>query len=615
MTTTSLTFKPWARDNRDQTALQDVLARVNFERGHFRDITEASLQEEIAAEGALSPSESDDEEDDEHDATDRSKAQQPAVTWDELWAKRREMLDHAGAAHNDIMMALDFISLLETKYLPGQARVTMSPALKDAKPPMGSIGVDVWDPESLKKDPARVAQDNLLATRVRMDGLQQSADHLLAAATRLQSNVRQETIYWEEILSVADKGWSINRMLGSHVLGVRFGFQGNARKFAERDGIAALTANPDGSVALARGVGTNPKTVRALVRKDGRVVGSSKLPHVLHNDETTLEARIRYARDSVYDEELFYEMIRETRNMTSMGVLMRGSTITFPTFEQNSGQLELELVSLDQDNSPPLDAFTEEDFLAQSTLLTARLLLGQAHRDRMNEKKDVPPPLATTENHKDRQSLSILRTLMLLLQHKNAVDQLNTYIDNMCQLLRKTGASAESQTAHMGLSTPTDGVMSTETLIKSLTRPLLAESHIWVITSDETTLDLKLGIETSQAHSLGLICSIHPPSGKRVIVPTINDLLAAADDFLALELSHVLKDIAGTGWELNEREGRLTRPDAEDGKDVYSFVVQHEPPMITIYCKTTRGNEKKVWRLDESGETTTLKDMWRDLLK
>ena len=266
MTTRSLTFKPWARDNDDKTALSEVLARVNFERGHFRDITEASLLEEIVAEGGLSPSESGDEEDDEQDEADNNKTQQPVSTREELWAKRAEMQRHAAEAHNDIMMALDSISLLETKYLPGQARVTMSEALKQANPPMGSIGVDVWDPASMKQDLARVAQDNLLATKVRMEGLQQGADDLLAAATRLQNNVRQETSYWEEILSVAEKGWSISRIGSSHILGVRFGFQGSAQGFEKRD-VAALIANSDGGVSLERGIGTKPKAIRVLMRR------------------------------------------------------------------------------------------------------------------------------------------------------------------------------------------------------------------------------------------------------------------------------------------------------------------------------------------------------------
>ncbi|KAK4619483.1 Mediator of RNA polymerase II transcription subunit 17 [Fulvia fulva] len=615
MTTSSLSFKPWARDNDDKTALSEVLARVNFERGHFRDINEASLLEEIAAEGEHSSSEGEEEEDDDQDEVEsNNKKQQPAATREELWAKRHEMIRHAGDAHNDIMTALDSISLLETKYLPAQARVTMSEALKSAKPPMGSMGVDIWDPAVMKPDPARVAQDNLLATKVRMEGLQQSADGLLAAAARLQKDVRQETSYWEEILSVADKGWSISRMGSSHILGVRFGFQGSAKRFENRD-VAALIGTPDGGVALERGVGTKPKAVRVLARRGGRIVGSSKLPVVLDDEETTLEARIRHARDSVYDEELFYEMIRETSDLTSMGVLVRGSTILFPGSGQDSTQLELELLPLDQDNSLPLDATSESDFLAQATLVTARLLLGQAHRDRMNEKKDVPPPLGTTEVNTKQQALSILRTLMLLSQHKAAVDQLNAYVDSMCKLLRKLGASAESQMAHMGLPVPADGIVSTEALITSLTRPLLAESHIWLIVSDEKTLDLKLGIETSKANSLGSIFSIHPPSSKRFIVPDIDTLLAAANDFLALGLSHVLKEEAGAGWELNDRDGRLTRPDAEDGRDVLLFVVGHEPPTITLHAKTTGGRKQVAWKLDSTGGAKSLKDVWQDLLE
>ena len=80
---TAVAIEPWARDAVEETSLQDVLARVNFERGHFRDITEASLQEEIAGEGALVVSDSDEEEEDE--VADVPDAQAKPSTREDLY--------------------------------------------------------------------------------------------------------------------------------------------------------------------------------------------------------------------------------------------------------------------------------------------------------------------------------------------------------------------------------------------------------------------------------------------------------------------------------------------------------------------------------------------------
>lgn len=45
----------------------------------------------------------------------------------------------------------------------------------------------------------------------RMEALDWATDALLKAATDLESSIRKETKYWDEILSISDKGWSLQR--------------------------------------------------------------------------------------------------------------------------------------------------------------------------------------------------------------------------------------------------------------------------------------------------------------------------------------------------------------------------------------------------------------------
>ena len=113
-TMTALSLKPFARGAAEETALKDVLARVNLERGHFRHITEASLQAEAAGDGALELSESDDEDEDEgKEDVDLVKGR--PETREDLFKAKVEMLQHVGAAEQDILMALDYVSLLMSK--------------------------------------------------------------------------------------------------------------------------------------------------------------------------------------------------------------------------------------------------------------------------------------------------------------------------------------------------------------------------------------------------------------------------------------------------------------------------------------------------------------------
>lgn len=129
-----LAFQPWPLGKPEPPNIIDVLARVQVERGQlFRNITESSLQEEIAADGALSPDQStSDDEDGEAEQKDSIKDGKP-VSREELQRAKFDMMQQVGIAHNEIMMALDFVSLLETEHAP-QAQHTMSQALKDSVP-------------------------------------------------------------------------------------------------------------------------------------------------------------------------------------------------------------------------------------------------------------------------------------------------------------------------------------------------------------------------------------------------------------------------------------------------------------------------------------------------
>ena len=225
------------------------------------------------------------------------------------------MINQVAIAHNEIMMAVDFVSLLESEHVAHAAQ-TMSVALKEAVPNK-TLGTDLW--EHMPVDEARLAQDRLLARNVKMRSLQQSADAILGAAKRLEDNVRKETQFWDQMLSISSKGWSICRLPNSKGLGVRYGFSESSAEFSRRD-IAALNSNEDGSVSLDRGFGTKPTGLKITVSRNGQVAGRSSLPSTSDESETTLEARIRHARDSIFDEELFREMMRESRTMASQAL-------------------------------------------------------------------------------------------------------------------------------------------------------------------------------------------------------------------------------------------------------------------------------------------------------
>ena len=84
---------------------------------------------------------------------------------------------------------------------------------------MGSLGGEVVQPREVEHN------QEMVSIGWRIQALSGAADSLLTSATRLEAEVGRETTYWDQILAVKEKGWSLCRLPRErHTLGVRYGF-------------------------------------------------------------------------------------------------------------------------------------------------------------------------------------------------------------------------------------------------------------------------------------------------------------------------------------------------------------------------------------------------------
>ena len=607
----SFSFQPWTRKANDEGSLKDVLARVNLERGHFREITEASLQEEIAAEGALELSESEVDEDGQEDGEDVHTTKSKPATREELYKAKYEMLANVRAAEQEILMSLDFVSLLLSKDAPKQAQTTISPFLKESVP-TGSLGTDLW--QRMPVDRARETQDDLLAAGVRMEVLQQSADGLLAAANRLQDNVRKEAEYWSQILSISNKGWNVSKMPGQpNRLGVRFGLSESGADFSRR-GIAALNPSSDGTITLKRGVGSKPKALHAVLRKSGKIIGSSNLPTPPDAEETPLEARIRYARDNLYDEELHYEMIRESRTLASFSIGMKGSSICFMSHNKSESEVEVsfDLVALEEHQSFHSETSGDHDALAQTMVLAARLLLSQAHRDRLKKRSEVPPPLSDSQKD-EKQPLSILRPIMCFVMHQSALTRLNSYVNTISSILDAAKVETSWQAASFSLPSQEDE-MDSETLINALMQPWVSEAQLTISGHDANDSQFKFRVETTLASGFfGTLSTLNIPSLEQSYrFDNINELESAANSKVASGLAQSLEEVLGADWSCNENEALLVK-DVGPGEKTQSMWVNLSSSDRELSLSSLV--ESTSWSLDGDASEMSFSDAAQKLVR
>ncbi|KAL8936024.1 MAG: hypothetical protein Q9216_005138 [Gyalolechia sp. 2 TL-2023] len=214
----AISLRAWPPQDKTKESVPYLISRINEQRGSFRNITEASLEEEVrAAEAGVEDTVTHGE-----DKQNTEDGQEAGAKGDELFKAREEIIKQISAAQRASSNALEFVSLLLSKDASKAAESTMSPALK-AMVPMGSIGAEIM--QRPPQSEAEKTTEELLGLGWRMQSLARSADSLLKSASRLEQEIERETTYWQQTLTVKESGWSLCRLPGEgHTLGVRFGF-------------------------------------------------------------------------------------------------------------------------------------------------------------------------------------------------------------------------------------------------------------------------------------------------------------------------------------------------------------------------------------------------------
>lgn len=143
-----------------------------------------------------------------------------------------------------------------------------------------------------------------------------------------------------------------------------------------------------------------------------------------------------HARDTLYEEELFYELVREARMLGPYGVTTRQNLIRFPVSEEQ--EVMLDLVDADQE-----DEATDEshDVLANSIGHSIRILLTFAHRQNLYRRTQPPPPISQRRRHTPEYLL--LRPVLVYLQHNSHVRWFESFLKDMYQVLKSAGVNCD----------------------------------------------------------------------------------------------------------------------------------------------------------------------------
>lgn len=396
-------------------------------------------------------------------------------------------------AHQAAQWSKDFLSLLMTKTNPSQAQITMSQHIREAVP-IGTLGMDKINARDTRLTIARRDDNKVVGKGWKMQALDRSVDSILAAATRLETEIDRETRYWEEILAVDQKGWKTCKLPQErHTLGVRFGFFEAPPSFRNRS-LAALQRRDDGSVYLDQGVSDpTPKRVLVRIETDGIVTGTLK-PERAVPDDAPLESLILRARNTILEEELWQELNREARTLANHHVRWDGTGLSIKVSPATKVLLTMEILS---DSLPEYEGSHEDDAMAEAISISMHLLLLYGHRQALHRRRQAPIPLSAAPQPPKR-ATNILRPMLKRITYENALTDLSKTLASLHSVLTSTGLSIPKYTLTSKSRDPSKSKKSSaEAAIESLVEDLQAEFAIPLTTSPEQSLVVMMRIENS----------------------------------------------------------------------------------------------------------------------
>jgi mediator of RNA polymerase II transcription subunit 17 len=156
----------------------------------------------------------------------------------------------------------------------------------------------------------------------------------------------------------------------------------------------------------------------------------------LSESAKTIHQQILHARDSVFEDELFYELLREAKSMMDCGVTTRHNSIQIPVTDDV--EILLELVDAEDESlqDEPENAQLDTQ-LAEGVAYSMRILLSFAHR--LNYHRRIRPPAPLTSEKPPTPEYHLFRPSLAYLQHVSQARCVESFIHDITGVMRSSG--------------------------------------------------------------------------------------------------------------------------------------------------------------------------------
>lgn len=428
--------------------IAELIPQVLLERRSLLNLTEQLLEEEIAQKESIVQAEEEEAQESSQDATEDTES-----AFQTFQKQKWELLTHVNSALNETSLSLDFVSLLMSAVKPNIAKATISPHLTKTAP-LGSLNSDRLRTDELAPSETDKRGDS---RSIGLGWKYQSLKHITGlfqgAGSQLREQVEVEHKYWNLVNKVLLYGEVLFKvkdpLTNSRAIGVKYGYGDSGSSYYDK-GLAVLRKDEATGDISFNPISTGNHKIGKIPNKFVRVKILSKIDDdymltgqsmfeqdALRQDhEDGVINDIEKARYFLFEEDLFYHLTREAKNLINYNVTIISNKIIIDVFDQI---VEIESVVYDESNEEELanvyqntnQESSKNNGKAQAILTFLKLMLCCYYNYNLKLKQKIPT-LFTKWKQANSHPL-MLRPLIGHIRHEINFRNMATILYGICK--------------------------------------------------------------------------------------------------------------------------------------------------------------------------------------
>jgi len=323
-----------------------------------------------------------------------------------------------------------------------------------------------------------------------------------------------------------------------------------------------LRRSEDGTITLDQGLdNAEPQILRVRIRTGTTETGVSRVPRPVAED-APIESLILEARNTIFAQELWQELNRESRALGAYGVRAKDDTLVFPLSKDKT--IIVDLVPLGDSSS---HSSGTDDFIAEGITIALSLLLSLAHRH--NHRKRTQPPVPFSIEKQTAQPYNILRPFLTRIKHQETISQLHSLLRPLTHVLKSVLPHASPKynlkptiwELSPDLPKPAQVLMRMSDSLEAITVLTNTEDVSMTITTRSGMSQIGSHFTIDVTPALAKICPPPQPNHPFSTFSAVREYIFYAT---ACGLSHIISNdttnsIASKGWQMTAQPNILKK--------------------------------------------------------